>query len=163
MNEVTVQLTVDGIERTVRVDPRLALADLLRDELTVTGVRIGCEQGACGACVVLLNGEPACSCLALAAEASGSEVETIEQLSRSGRLADLQAAFVEHGAFQCGFCTAGFLVLGDYLINQGLAGDRDAVVDALHTNICRCTGYGPIIDAIMATAERRAAASGGGA
>ncbi|MCC7346533.1 MAG: (2Fe-2S)-binding protein [Variibacter sp.] len=148
---VTVSFRVNGVERRLSVDPRYALADVLRDELALTGLHLGCEQGVCGACTVLIDGEPAVSCLTLAVQAEGSDVRTIEHLSESAAgLGALEQSFLRHGAFQCGFCTPGFLVIGHYILDNGLAKDRETVRALLAGNICRCTGYEPIVDAILA-------------
>jgi carbon-monoxide dehydrogenase small subunit len=148
---IMVSFRVNGIDRQVSVDPRYALADVLRDELFLTGLHLGCEQGVCGACTVLIDGEPAVSCLTLAVEVQGADIQTIEHLSGStSGLGDLEKSFIEHGAFQCGFCTPGFLVMGHHILNKGLGKDRDTVRECLSGNVCRCTGYEPIIDAIVA-------------
>lgn len=149
---VEVCFRVNGVDHTLSVDPRYALADVLRDELLLTSVHLGCEQGVCGACMVLIDGEPAVSCLTLAVEAQGCDIRTIEGLSKEGgELGRLERSFIEHGAFQCGFCTPGVLVIGHYLVEKGLARDRATVRECLSGNVCRCTGYEPIIDAIVAS------------
>jgi len=159
---VTVSFRVNGVERRLTVDPRYALADVLRDELALTGLHLGCEQGVCGACTVLIDGEPAVSCLTLAVQAEGSDVRTIEYLSESeGGLGALEKSFLRHGAFQCGFCTPGFLVIGHYILDNGLATDRETVRALLAGNICRCTGYEPIVDAILAVSTGADAAPQG--
>ena len=151
---VVVNLRVNGIDRRLLVDPRYTLADVLRDELLLTGLHLGCEQGVCGACTVLIDAEPAASCLTLAVEAEGCDIQTVEHLSRAGsELGRLEKSFIEHGAFQCGFCTPGFLIMGHYILDKGLGHDRDAVRECLSGNVCRGTGYEPIIDAIVAAAE----------
>lgn len=148
---VMVRFRVNGIDRQFLVDPRYALADALRDELSLTGLHLGCEQGVCGACTILIDGEPAVSCLTLAVEAQGTDIQTVEYLSGSSSgLGELEKSFIEHGAFQCGFCTPGFLVMGYHILNNGLGKDRGTVRECLSGNICRCTGYEPIIDAIVA-------------
>ncbi len=155
--QLAVTLRVNGKEHHLSVDPRMSLADVIRDRLRLTGLHIGCEQGACGACLVLIDGEPACSCLALAADVEGSEIETIEQLSHDGPSAGaLERSFVQHRALQCGYCTPGFLVMGHYMLRNGLATDRETVAEQLHGNICRCTGYELIVDAILDVARKEA-------
>ena len=149
-NTITVNFTVNGIEQNMRIDPRYSLADVLRDRLRLTGLHLGCEQGVCGACAVLINGEPAVSCLTLAAQVDGANIETVEHFAGSGDLGKLETSFIKHGAFQCGFCTPGFLIMGHYLVNAGMASDRETVRRNLNGNICRCTGYESIIDAIVA-------------
>lgn len=156
-NRVVVMLRVNSREHRLSVDARMSLADVLRDQLRLTGLHIGCEQGACGACLVLIDGEPACSCLALAADVDGSEIETIEHLCHDGpTLGELERSFIDHGALQCGYCTPGFLVMGHYMLRKGIAVDRKSVAEYLHGNICRCTGYELIVDAILAAAGKGA-------
>ncbi len=125
---VVVSFRVNGIDRRISVDPRYALADVLRDELSLTGLHLGCEQGVCGACMVLIDGEPAVSCLTLAVEAEGADIQTIEHFSgATSELGRLEKSFIEHGAFQCGFCTSGFLVMGHHILDKGLGKDRETV------------------------------------
>lgn len=148
---VVVSFRVNGIDRRVSVDPRYALADVLRDELLLTGLHLGCEQGVCGACTVLIDGEPAVSCLTLAVQAEGSDIQTVEHLSgATSELGRLEKSFIKHGAFACGFCTPGFLVMGHHILDKGVGKDREMVRECLSGNVCRCTGYEPIIDAIVA-------------
>lgn len=154
---VPVTLRVNGVERPVVIEPRRMLSDVLRDNLGLTGLHLGCEQGVCGACTVLIDGEPAVSCLCLAVEAQGRDVQTVEHLVRSPAMQKVTKAFLEHGAFQCGFCTPGFLMMAHDILNKGLGRDREAVRAHLAGNICRCTGYEPIIDAIMAAAAEEGA------
>jgi carbon-monoxide dehydrogenase small subunit len=152
-NTVPVTLRVNDVEHRIDVPPRYALSDVLRDQLRLTGLHTGCEQGVCGACMVLIDGEPTVSCLTLAVEAQGVEIHTVEHLtgptSNPGRL---ERSFIKCGAFQCGFCTPGFLVIGHHILRQKWRGDPVAVRECLSGNICRCTGYEPIIDAITAAA-----------
>ena len=151
---IAITLNVNSEEKTLSVDPRHSLADVLRDRFFLTGLHLGCEQGACGACTVLIDGEPALSCLALAVEAQGSRIQTVEHLSGPAtQPGAMEKSFIEHGAFQCGFCTSGFLVLGHYIVDNGLGMTRESVRECLSGNICRCTGYEPIIDAITAVAS----------
>lgn len=150
---VPITLRVNGKQYGLHVEPRYLLADVLRDQLSLTGLHLGCEQGVCGACTVLIDGEPAVSCLMLAVEASGCDIKTVEHFSGAdATLGVLEKSFMSAGAFQCGFCTPGFLVMGHHILDQGLARDRESVRACLSGNICRCTGYEPIIDAIMAAA-----------
>lgn len=152
---VEIQLRVNGRRHELAVDPRYTLADVLRDELGLTGLHLGCEQGVCGACTVHIDGEPAVSCLALAVEAQGADIRTVEDLAPDRQtLSPLQQAFMQQGAFQCGYCTPGFLMVGQHLIEQGAALDRESVRESLSGNICRCTGYEPIIDAILSVAQK---------
>jgi aerobic carbon-monoxide dehydrogenase small subunit len=151
---VVVNFRVNGIDRELSVDPRYALADVLRDELALTGLHLGCEQGVCGACTVLIDGEPAVSCLTLAVQAQGCDIQTVEHFSQStSELGQLEKSFLKHGAFQCGFCTPGFLVMAHHILDNGLGNDREKVRECLSGNICRCTGYEPIIDAIVAASS----------
>lgn len=154
--KVSIALTVNGEEVDEVIDPRMHLADFLRDRLRLTGTHIGCEMGVCGACLVLLNGKPVHGCLVLAVQAGGGDVRTIEGLSESGIIADLQAAFHERNALQCGYCTPGMIMTAHSLLSRTPRPDREAIRVALSGNYCRCTGYEAIVDAIAATAERRA-------
>ena len=131
------------------VEGRTTLADLLRDRLGLTGTHLGCEQGVCGACTVLLDGRAVRSCLLLAVQVDGSSLTTVEGLGQQG-LTELQRQFVERGAFQCGFCTPGFLMAADELLRSGRRYAKDELRDLLSANICRCTGYAPIVDAVHA-------------
>ena len=150
-----VVVRVNGIEHTARVPARESLADFLRDTLGLTGTHLGCEEGQCGACTVMLDDTPIRACLMLAVQADGATVTTIEGLHASGEIADLQQAFYERAALQCGFCTSGMVIAGHALIGSGAELDRDAVRVGLAGHICRCTGYHAIVDAIMATAAER--------
>jgi carbon-monoxide dehydrogenase small subunit len=152
---VPVSLLVNGERVDAFVLPRLNLADFLRDNLKLTGTHVGCEHGVCGACTVRINGEIVRSCLTLALQAQGASVETIEGLSDSGEIADLQAAFRERNALQCGYCTPGMLLTAQDLLKQSSAPDREAIREHLSGNYCRCTGYQAIIDAVEATAKAR--------
>lgn len=148
---VAVSFRVNGVSRDLTVDPRYALADVLRDKLSLTGLHLGCEQGICGACMVLMDGEPALSCLTLAVEVQGCDIQTVEHLSPPGsEPGPLGKSFIRHCAFQCGFCTPGVLVMAHHILNKGLGHDREKIREHLSGNICRCTGYEPIIDAIVA-------------
>ncbi|HXV92105.1 MAG TPA: (2Fe-2S)-binding protein [Pseudonocardia sp.] len=151
--EVEVALTVNGERRELTVDARRSLVDVLRRDLRLTGTNVGCEEGVCGACTVLVDGEPARSCLLLAAQADGSVVETVESLARDGRLGPLQRAFHEHHGLQCGFCTPGFLMLATALLRTEPRPGREQVRACVSANLCRCTGYEGVIDAVCAAAE----------
>lgn len=148
-----ISLTVNGEAISRNVAPRLSLADFLRDDLQLTGTHLGCEMGACGACLVLLNGKPAHACLVLAVQADGETVETIEGLNDRGVIADLQEAFFDRNALQCGYCTNGMLMNAFALLKDGAVPDREEIRDALSGNYCRCTGYEAIVDAIEAVAH----------
>jgi aerobic carbon-monoxide dehydrogenase small subunit len=150
-------VTVNGEAHTATVEPRLLLADLLREVLGLRGTHLGCEHGVCGACTILLDGEPVRSCLMLAVQADGREVTTVEGLAGADGLHPLQEAFREHHALQCGFCTPGFLLTALYLIDGDPALDeRDEkdLREALSGNLCRCTGYQNIVDAVRDGAAR---------
>ena len=143
-----VELLVNGHHQVVDVEPRHTLADVLRDELGLTGTRLGCEHGSCGTCTVLVDDEPARACLMFAIQAEGRRIETIESLEQEDGLHPLQTAFVEEGALQCGFCTSGFLMLGQHLLRQRPAPTSEDVRSVVASNLCRCTGYTPIASAI---------------
>jgi carbon-monoxide dehydrogenase small subunit len=152
MAKVPLIFTVNGTEQAEFVESDATLADVLRDKLGLTGTRVGCGQGTCGACTVLVDGAPALSCLTLAARANGTRVTTVEGLATGGALHALQRAFADGFATQCGFCASGMLVAAKALLDANPDPDRDDVVDAISGNICRCTGYEPIINAILAAA-----------
>jgi aerobic-type carbon monoxide dehydrogenase small subunit (CoxS/CutS family) len=155
---VTVSLTVNGETVPVEVPPRRTLADALRD-CGFTGTRVGCEHGVCGSCTVLLDGVPARSCLSLAVQADGSDIETVEGLSRGAGLHALQRAFHETRALQCGFCTPGFLMLALGLLRADPKAAPGRVREVLSSNICRCTGGVPVLDAVL-RAQQELAGSG---
>jgi len=143
-----VAVTVNGTRWSGSVPVRLTLADLLRERLRLTGTHVGCEQGACGACTVLVDGAAVRSCLMLAVQVDGSEVTTVEGLGDPARRSALQDAFLRHGAFQCGFCTPGFLVAAEEIVRSGERYTRDELRELLIGHVCRCTGYEPIIEAV---------------
>ena len=151
-----VQIIVNGEPVTADVSPRQHLADFLRETLGLTGTHIGCEHGVCGACSVRLDGAVVRGCLTFAVQANGARVETIEGVSDSGEIADLQAAFAERNALQCGYCTPGMLLSAQELLSETTTPDRETIRDHLSGNYCRCTGYHAIIDAVEATARARA-------
>ncbi|MBV8534164.1 MAG: (2Fe-2S)-binding protein [Alphaproteobacteria bacterium] len=148
------QFEVNGKPVKVTVPPRTTLADCLRHELRLTGTHIGCEHGVCGACTVIVNGEAVRSCLMLAVQADGAKVTTVEGLSRDEDLTPLQAAFRKHGALQCGFCTPGMITTAHALLSEEPDCDAARVREVLSGNLCRCTGYIPIVEAVL---EARAA------
>jgi carbon-monoxide dehydrogenase small subunit len=153
---VPISLQVNGERVEADVLPRLNLADFLREHLKLTGTHIGCEHGVCGACTVRIDGEIVRSCLMLAVQTHNSVVETIEGLSDSGAIADLQSAFRDRNALQCGFCTPGMLMAAQDLLKQSPQPDREQIREHLSGNYCRCTGYQAIVDAIETTARARA-------
>jgi carbon-monoxide dehydrogenase small subunit len=143
-----ITLTVNGVQVSRRVEPRQHLVDFLRDELGLTGSHIGCEHGVCGACTVRVNGDIVRGCLMLAVQADGCKVDTIEGISDSGEAKDLQKAFHEKNALQCGFCTPGMLIAAQDLVAQKRKCSRDEIREHISGNYCRCTGYQAIVDAI---------------
>jgi 2-furoyl-CoA dehydrogenase 2Fe-2S iron sulfur subunit len=147
-----IELTVNGRRYSETVEPRLLLSDFLRSRLGLTGTHVGCEHGVCGACTVRLDGVAARSCLLLAVQADGAEVVTVEGLARDGKLTRLQQAFHEHHALQCGFCTPGILVAAEDLLSRDGSPSREQIVDMLSGQLCRCTGYTSIVDAIVEVA-----------
>lgn len=150
-----VELKVNGVSRTVDVEPRKTLVDTLREDLLLTGTHAGCEHGVCGACTVLLNGEPARSCLMFAAQADGYEITTIEGVSPApGEMSVVQDAFCETHGLQCGFCTPGMILSAHALLEHNQNPTREDIVEAISGNICRCTGYGQIVEAIEFAADR---------
>jgi len=144
-----VELTVNGRRVREAVEPRLLLSDLLRHRVGLTGTHVGCEHGVCGACTVRLDGAAVRSCLLLAVQVDGCEVETVEGLAGSGPLTPLQESFHRHFALQCGFCTPGILMAATEFLETHPDPTREQVVDLLSGHLCRCTGYSPIIDAIL--------------
>jgi xanthine dehydrogenase YagT iron-sulfur-binding subunit len=155
--EVGATVTVNGTEHVLRLDPRVTLLDALRDVLDLTGTKKGCDQGACGACTVLLDGRRVLSCLMLAVQADGRRVTTVEGLAAPGELHPLQRAFIRHDAFQCGFCTSGQLVSAVSLIAEGRAGTDEDVREFMSGNLCRCGAYPNIVAAIREVAEAEGA------
>jgi aerobic-type carbon monoxide dehydrogenase small subunit (CoxS/CutS family) len=149
MKPLTSRFTVNGAEVSVSVEPRTSLADCLRRELKLTGTHLGCEHGVCGACTVIVDGAAVRSCLMLAAQADGCEIVTVEGLSDGNKLGPLQAAFRKHHALQCGYCTPGILTTAHALLSDEPDADAARIRDVLSGNICRCTGYTSIIDAVL--------------
>jgi aerobic carbon-monoxide dehydrogenase small subunit len=156
---VTIRLAVNGDEVSHTVEPRETLADFLREALGLTGTHVGCEMGVCGACLVRVDGQVVHSCLLFAIQAANSIVETIEGLDSRGLIADIQEAFHERNALQCGFCTSGVLMTAHALLLDHGVPSREQIRDALSGNYCRCTGYEAIVDAIESTARLRLAKS----
>jgi aerobic-type carbon monoxide dehydrogenase small subunit (CoxS/CutS family) len=150
-----VTLVVNGEEHTGLVEGRWTLADFLREDLRLTGTKLGCEQGVCGACTVLVDDEPVRSCLMLAVQASGHRVRTVEGLAPDGELSELQQAFTDHHALQCGFCTAGFLMTAEALLSENPNPTEHEIREALAGGICRCTGYDGLVAAVSDAARRR--------
>jgi carbon-monoxide dehydrogenase small subunit len=153
MQLMAVAVTVNGQRYERSVEARISLADFIRDELGLTGTKLGCEHGVCGACTVLVDGNAARSCLMLAVQANGRHIQTVESLASGRELSPLQDAFHRHHALQCGFCTAGVLMTTTALLNENPSPSRDEIREALSANLCRCTGYQTIIDAIAEIAD----------
>lgn len=155
MDKYPVKLTVNGMVHEFSVEADVRLVDLLRGHLHLLGTKEGCGKGECGACTVLMDGKAVTSCLVLAVQANGSEIITVEGLGGPESLHPLQAAFIKHGAIQCGYCTPGMLMSAKYLLDTNPHPTRSEIQIGLSGNICRCTGYTKIIDAIQAVAEGR--------
>ena len=151
-----ITLTVNGETVAETVDARKTLVDFLRDDLVLTGSHVGCEHGVCGACTVRVDGVVVRGCLMLAAQCDGATVETIEGVSDAGEIADLQKAFEQRNALQCGFCTPGMLLTAQELLRGGGVPSREQIREQISGNYCRCTGYHAIVDAIESVAEARA-------
>ncbi|HSB38151.1 MAG TPA: (2Fe-2S)-binding protein [Gaiellaceae bacterium] len=150
-----IQCVVNGRERSAEVEPWTSLLGLLRNELGLIGAKDACEQGECGACSVWLDGEVVCTCLVPAAQVDGCHVRTVESLAANGALHPVQDAFLEAGAVQCGFCTPGLVVVATDLLERGDEPDEAVVREALAGNLCRCTGYGKVVDAVCLASEER--------
>lgn len=148
-----IAIAVNGKSYRVTVDLHRTLLEVLRDDLALTGTKYGCGQGECGACSVLVDGKPILSCLALAVAMDGKEITTIEGLAKGGKLHPLQQAFVDHGAIQCGFCTPGMILTAKALLDEKPEASEWDVKEYLRGNLCRCTGYTKIIDAVLAAAQ----------
>lgn len=148
-----ISFTINGIRRNLQVLPWVSLLDALREYLNLTGTKKGCDHGQCGACTVLVNGKRINSCLTLAVMKNGAQITTIEGITNNGQLDPLQKAFIEHDAFQCGYCTPGQICSAIGLIKEGKATTRDDVRELMSGNICRCGAYTNIVDAIMEVKE----------
>ena len=150
----TVVITVNGVEHEVQVEPRMLLSDVLRDELGLTGTHVGCEHGICGACTVIMDGRPVRSCLVFGVQADRAEILTVEGLAGpDGTLHPLQAAFWEKHGLQCGFCTPGVLLSAYHFLEENPHPTRDEIREGISGNLCRCTGYQSIVDAVELAAE----------
>jgi carbon-monoxide dehydrogenase small subunit len=155
-----VELSINGARHAVDVEPRKTLLDCLREDVGLTGARGGCEHGVCGACTILVDGEPARSCLIFAVQADGYEITTIEGVTPGpGELSVIQDAFCETHGLQCGFCTPGMVLAAHALLQRTTEPTREEIVEAISANICRCTGYGQIVEAIELAAARLAKAN----
>ena len=153
---VTVALTLNGDSVSAEVEPRTLLVQLIRDHFRLTGTHVGCDTSQCGACVVHVNGQSVKSCTILAAQAEGADVKTIESLADKGQLHPMQQAFKDNHGLQCGFCTPGMLTTAEAFLKENPSPGRSEVESAISGNICRCTGYISIVDAILDAATRRA-------
>ncbi len=156
--KIQLHLKVNGMEYKIEVEPRRTLLELIREDLELTGTKEGCSLGECGTCTVLLDGRPIKSCITLAVQANGREVTTIEGLEGSdGTLHPLQQAFMDHGAIQCGFCTPGMILTAKALLDENPRPTEPEVRQAIAGNLCRCTGYQKIVEAILAVSSQRSA------
>jgi len=152
-DKLNITLTINGRDYAIQVEPRRTLADAIREDCGLTGTHIGCEHGVCGACTVIVDGEPVRSCLMFAAQAHGKNIRTVEGLAKDGELHVMQQAFMDHHGLQCGFCTPGFLMLAvGVLEREPDISDAD-LLDVLSSNLCRCTGYQNIVKAVRAAAQ----------
>ena len=151
---IPVKISVNGMLRESEVEPRLLLVQFLRDVCGLTGTHVGCETGVCGACTVLVDGQAVKSCTMLAVQADGSEVTTVEGLSRNGKLHPVQEGFWECHGLQCGYCTPGMIMAAVQLLDRNGSPSRDEIRHALDGNLCRCTGYSHIVDAVEHTAKK---------
>ncbi len=150
----TITVTVNGQQHTLEVEDRWTLNEMLRDQVGLTGTKLGCNRGECGACTVLVDDEPVYSCSTLAVWADGRSIRTVEGLEGNGELSDLQRAFMEHNAPQCGFCTSGQLMSATALLERNHSPTAQEVREALAGNLCRCSNYNAIVEAVLATSER---------
>lgn len=154
MKKIVLKITVNGKKYRLKIDPNLRLLDLLRDQLRLTGTKEGCGIGECGACTVMIDGSPVNSCLVLAGQCEGKEVLTIEGLEVEGKLHPLQEAFINQGAVQCGFCTPGVIMSAKALFDHNPQPSEEEIKEAISGNICRCTGYRQIVEAIKSAAGK---------
>ncbi|MEE8472939.1 MAG: (2Fe-2S)-binding protein [Dehalococcoidia bacterium] len=161
MRGVLIELKVNGEHYEVAVEPQRTLLEVLREKLGLTGTKKACDEGQCGSCTVLMDGKPVSSCLVLALEAQGKDILTIEGLSNGGQLHPLQQAFVDLGAIQCGYCTPGMILAGKALLDENPSPTEDEVRGAISGNLCRCTGYAKIVEAILSASRVLQGAQGG--
>jgi carbon-monoxide dehydrogenase small subunit len=152
INKEVITLTINNRDHRIEVEPRKTLADAIRDDCGQTGTHIGCEHGICGACTVLVGGEPVRSCLMFAVQADGKQIRTVEGLAKGDELHPMQKAFMDHHGLQCGFCTPGFLMLAVGVLEREPDISDDDLLDVLSSNLCRCTGYQNIVKAVRAAA-----------
>jgi carbon-monoxide dehydrogenase small subunit len=161
MNKLKIELTVNGKKRKVETTASTRLLDLIRDDLHLTGTKEGCGKGECGACTVIMNGELAASCLVLALQADGADISTIEGIGNDKCLDPIQEAFIETGAVQCGFCTPGMILAAKKLLEENPHPNEEEIKRGISGNLCRCTGYQKIIDAIKLAANRLSSSDDG--
>jgi len=161
--DIDITVKVNGVEYIENVPAHMTLLQFLKERLYLTGTKEGCGMGECGACTVIMDGKTVNACLVLTVEADGSEIRTIEGEAKEGMLTELQKAFVEHGGTQCGFCTPGMIMSGQNLLDRNPNPNREEIVEAIAGNLCRCTGYEPIIQAIEAVVSKKEATSLDGA
>ncbi|MFO7996041.1 MAG: (2Fe-2S)-binding protein [Dehalococcoidia bacterium] len=154
MDKRIIRLTVNGEEHQVEISAKETLLEVLRERLSLTGAKEGCQDGSCGACTILLDGKPARACLVLAAEAEGKDILTIEGLSRDNELHPIQEAFIHHGGIQCGFCTPGMILTAKALVDSNPEPTEAEIEEAISGNLCRCTGYAKIVESIIAATKR---------
>jgi aerobic-type carbon monoxide dehydrogenase small subunit (CoxS/CutS family) len=159
----TIRINVNGVDRRVEVEDRWTLVELLRDHLNLTGTKIGCDRGECGACTVLVDGTPLYSCSQLAVWMNGRSIQTVEGLAKNGKLDPLQEAFIEHDAPQCGYCTSGQLMIAKALLVKNAHPSRDEVRTAMTGNLCRCSNYNHYVEAVLAASGTTPATGGGNA
>lgn len=162
MKNHLVTLSLNGVIREAACESRTTLLDFIRHDLGLTGTHAGCEHGVCGACTIELNGEVVRSCLMFACQANGASVNTVEGIAKSGEISDLQSAFKKYHALQCGFCTAGFLMSAEDLLNKNPNPTELEIREGLSGNLCRCTGYVGIVEAVLEVASARANKNGRG-
>lgn len=153
MEKQLLHINVNDEYHEIYIQPKRLLVEVLRDKLGLTGTKRGCNTGSCSACTVLINGEPVKSCSVLALQADNAKVTTVEGLAHSGELSPLQRSFLDHGAYQCGFCTAGMLISTTALLEEKPKPSKEQIKEAIHGNICRCTGYNSIIRAVKAVSD----------
>jgi len=151
----TIKLKVNGVSHEITVHPLKTLLEVLREDLALTGTKEACGLGDCGACTVLLDGKPILSCLTLIGDVQDKDIVTIEGLGHEDRLHPIQEAFIEHGAIQCGFCTSGFVMAGKALLDKNPNPTEEEVRKAIDGHVCRCTGYGKIVESILAAANKQ--------
>lgn len=154
MSKQVVRLRINGEDQELLISPNKTLLEVLREDLDLIGAKEGCQDGACGACTVLLDGKPVRSCLMLALDAEGKDILTIEGLAQEGKLHPIQEAFISHGGVQCGFCTPGMILTAKALLDNNPEPTEPEVREAISGNLCRCTGYVKIVESIMAVAKR---------